>query len=88
MEYEFDEKKDLANLGKRGFGLDYGIPVLRGRVGEIVDDRLSNEERRIAFGLVDGRLYVCVSTMRGEVCRIISVRKANKRECKKWLLLK
>jgi uncharacterized DUF497 family protein len=34
----------------------------------------------MAYGLIHGRMHVCVYTLRGEVCRIISLRKANRRE--------
>jgi uncharacterized DUF497 family protein len=35
--------------------------------------------RRKAIGMIDGRLFT-VYVMRGEVCRIISARRANGRE--------
>nr|WP_245987105.1 BrnT family toxin [Azospirillum thermophilum] len=38
------------------------------------------ETRFVTFGHVDGRLLAVVHTWRGNVCRIISARKANKRE--------
>ncbi len=46
-----------------------------------VDDRVSyGEERFIAKGDIAGRLHVCVHTLRGATYRIISLRKANRRE--------
>jgi uncharacterized DUF497 family protein len=38
----------------------------------------------IAFGTIAGRLHVCVYTMRGEVYRVISLRRANGKEVRRW----
>ncbi|EHM03473.1 hypothetical protein HMPREF9946_00081 [Acetobacteraceae bacterium AT-5844] len=86
MEIEFDPAKDEANRQKHGVGLSLALVVLSNLVGEIPDERHDYGEARInGFGLVVGRLYVCTYTLRGEVFRVISVRKANKREQSKWL---
>jgi uncharacterized protein len=47
--------------------------------------KLYGENRYRAIGLINGRLHVAVFTLRGENFRIISLRKANKREESKWL---
>ncbi len=45
------------------------------------DDRKDyGERRRVAYGRIEGRLFVCVFTDREDVRRIISLRKANSRE--------
>jgi uncharacterized DUF497 family protein len=55
------------------------------RVGQIGDDRRDYGEARFnAFGLVNGRLFVCTFTMRGQAYRLISVRKASKQEQRTW----
>ncbi len=89
METELDPAKDALNQANHGFPLVIGRIVLQNRVGDVADPReyiteFGPEYRRIAFGMVQGRLFVCVYTMRGEVYRLISVRKANKREQRKW----
>ncbi|WP_417586001.1 BrnT family toxin [Nitrincola sp.] len=38
------------------------------------------EPRWIGYGLIDARLFAVVFTVRGENIRVISLRKANKRE--------
>ena len=85
MDIEFDAAKDEANRSKHGVGLSDGGMVLDNRVADLLDPRSADEERRLAFGMIAGRLFVCAYTMRGPVYRIISVRKANKREQRKWL---
>ncbi len=42
------------------------------------------EDRYLALGRVDGRVLTVVYTMRNDVIRIISARKANSREVKKY----
>lgn len=42
------------------------------------------EERRLAIGLIGQRVYILVYTIRKNSLRIISLRKANKREVKKY----
>ena len=45
---------------------------------------LYGEDRYLALGRVDGRVLTVVYTMRNDVIRIISARKANSREVKKY----
>lgn len=86
MEFEFDSEKDRVNIAKHGVSLVLGVVVVENAVGEIADDRRDyGELRRNAFGMVNGRLFVCTFTMRGNAVRIISVRKASRREQRFWL---
>ncbi|MEC5325763.1 BrnT family toxin [Aurantimonas sp. A3-2-R12] len=81
MTEPFDPKKDRRNRTERGLSLKLGFDIIAGRVIEFEDTRFEYGERRIVcFGRIDGRLYVCVYTVREEGPRIISVRKANQRE--------
>jgi uncharacterized protein len=43
-----------------------------------------SEERRLALGEIEGRLFAVAYTMRGTSIRLISVRKANEREQRKY----
>ena len=86
MEIEFDPAKDARNRRERGLPLALGAVMLANIVVEFEDDRQDYGERRmIAFGLIAGRLHVCVYTLRGETCRIISLRRANSKEQRRWL---
>jgi uncharacterized DUF497 family protein len=85
MDVEFDSGKDEINRLKHGVPLTLGAEVLRNRVGQIIDDRRDYGEARFnAFGLVNGRLFVCTYTMRDQTYRLISVRKASKQEQRIW----
>ena len=87
MEFEFDPTKDAVNLSKHGVPLAVGRIVVENRIADVRDPRDYDEVRRIAYGLVKDRMFVCVYTLRGQTCRLISVRKANNREQKQWLPL-
>ncbi len=80
------DAKDAANIAKHGVSLALGAEVLKSRIGEVVDDRRHYGETRMnAFGQVAGRLFACTYTIRDGTCRIISVRRASRREQRIWL---
>ena len=87
MEIEFDPDKDVANNSKHGVSLAFAADVMADphRV-EILDLRFDyGEERWAVFGMAEGRVWICIYTLRGETCRVISVRKANDRETKQYI---
>src|SRR4051812_17201346 len=85
MKISFDPNKDASNQRDHQLSLAFGERVLWGRVFEFSDTRFDySEERLVCFGYVEGRLHVCVYTVREDTVRIISVRKANDREIKKY----
>lgn len=86
MRSEFDPDKDAVNQEKHGVSLAFGIDVLSdaNRL-DVIDVRFDYaEERFISYGRVDGRIWVCVFTLRGDIHRVISVRKANDRETRRY----
>jgi hypothetical protein len=81
VEFEWDGKKDEANRKKHGISFSQAAGVfLDENRKERLDDRNPDEERWITIGLVDGREIVVASTVRGEVIRLISARRADKHE--------
>ncbi len=85
MKITFDATKDQWTRSERGFSLALGAEVIRNQVAHRFDTRRDyGEERFIAYGYVDKRLHVCVYTVRENEIRVISVRKANDREVKKY----
>jgi uncharacterized DUF497 family protein len=84
-----DPAKDERNQKEGGLPFLLIVPLLENLLGEYEDDRQDYGEARIAaFGLVAGRLMVAVYTLRqqagAEVVWVISLRKANTREQRKW----
>ena len=80
VDYEWDESKRQDNMEKHrgvdfadmeGFEWETAIAALSPRQGEV---------RFGALGYIRDRLHYVVYTMRGDKCRIISLRKANSRE--------
>lgn len=85
MKVTFDPGKDAKTRLERGFSLAIGAEVIANQVTLRVDDRHAyGEERIISYGYVAKRLFVCVYTTRGDTLHIISVRKANSREVKRY----
>ena len=84
MIYEWDERKSRANVSKDGLNFADAEEVLSGRCVTFVDDRFDyGEERLITLGLLAGRVVVIAHAPRGDdITRIISMRKANRREQK------
>jgi uncharacterized protein len=81
MNYEFDPDKDESNLDKHGLsltdaeGFEWETAVVR------EDTRKQYAEQRLeATGYIGARLHVIIYCLRGNAVRIISLRKANKRE--------
>ena len=81
MEYLFDPVKDAINQGKHGVSLALAEALFSGPTQSVPDDRFDyGEVRQVAFGLIQGRVFVCVYTQANQTRRIISLRKANDRE--------
>jgi uncharacterized DUF497 family protein len=81
MKVEFDSEKDRANRRKHGISLA-AAAEMDFLVAQIVPDnrRDYGETRFRACGWIGGRLHMLVFTLRGDVVRAISLRKANERE--------
>jgi uncharacterized protein len=86
MHVEFDLGKDAVNLKRPGVSLAFGAQVLADAHRlDLLDVRFDYaEERFICYGSVEARIWVCVFTLRGEIRRIIGVRKANDRETRRY----
>jgi uncharacterized DUF497 family protein len=81
VEFEWDGDKDRINRARRGFGLGLAMLLFNGSERIELDTRFDyGEERSVATGVIQGRVFVCVFTDRGDVRRIISLRRANRRE--------
>jgi uncharacterized DUF497 family protein len=85
VKYVFDTAKDAINQAKHGVSLALAEVLFAGPCTSMPDDRFDyGEVREIAFGRINGRLFVCVYVDRGAQRRVISLRKANKREARRY----
>ena len=82
MDVEFDADKDEVNRFKHRLPLAFGLRVLEADSCVIVPTfRIGDEEERSkAIGFVEGKLYTAVHVWRGDVVRMISVRRSNETE--------
>ncbi len=86
MKFEWAENKSDACFADRGFDFAYVIRAFAD------PDRFLNqdyrwdygEERYRLLGKIDGRVFALVYTPRDDVIRIISARKANRREVQEY----
>ncbi len=83
MKIEYDPAKNERNIRERGLSFE--------RAGEfdfetatIWDEQRGGEMRRVAAGYLDRRLHILCYKPRAEGIRVISFRKANDREAKKY----
>lgn len=83
--FTWDDAKNEANIRTRGLPFALAEILFEGPVIEFPDTRFDyGEERILAFGKIADRLFVCVYTQRGEARHIISLRKANEREVRRY----
>jgi len=81
MQIQFDPAKDAINRGKHGISLGEAGRVNWDEAMIWEDDRVDyGEVRMCALGYVGERLHFVAYVDRGPVRRVISFRKANKRE--------
>ena len=81
MKYEWDEAKNRINCTKHGLDFADAPAVLSGPSVTFADDRFDyGEDRLVTLGLLAGRVVVIAHVPRGDATRIISMRKANRRE--------
>jgi uncharacterized DUF497 family protein len=74
--------KAAANFAKHRVTFDYATRAFLDPVGIDVDvsRERDGEHRRKRLGVIEGRLFTVVYTVRGDRCRLISVRKPNPKE--------
>ena len=83
--YTYDSAKAAANLAKHKVSFaeaelfDWETALV------VEDDRMDYGERRyVSIGLIRGRAHVMVFTRRDTAVRLISLRKANRRESRRY----
>jgi len=86
MEFDWDPAKGDANLKKHGIGFDDAKHIFDGPILTWVDDRQDyGETRYISIGALSPiAVLVVVHTERNGKTRLISARKANRQERKRY----
>jgi uncharacterized protein len=77
VEIEFDLAKDAVNRAK------HGVPLARAAeltdVIVVEDDRFGEQRYRL-YGWIDDVRYCAAVTLRGDIVRVISLRRAHRKE--------
>jgi uncharacterized DUF497 family protein len=86
MEIRFDASKNARNIATRGLSFERVVEFDFDTATIQEDDRRDYGETRFrAFGLLDGRMHALVYVeIDNNVIRVISLRRANKREVKRY----
>lgn len=85
MKFEWDEQKNWINIRKHSISFEDAKAIFEDVRISAVDARHSyGEIRKISLGTIHGRICVVVYTERKGVTRIISPRKANQRERRRY----
>lgn len=85
MSYEWDPNKAKSNFKKHGVKFSDAVGVFEDEDAITIDDENEKEERFVTIGKdFLSRILVVVYTFRDIVIRIISARKATKRERKMY----
>jgi uncharacterized protein len=86
MQIEFDPNKDIVNQTKHGVSLVMAVELDWEAALVRLDDRFEySEMRMVGLAPKTGILYYVAFVDRGEVRRIISLRRANRREVKYYV---
>lgn len=85
MEFDFDPAKNAANIEKHGFSLGRAAELDFRTLAIAEDDRKDYSEQRLrGFGYLDGEAICVVFTRRAGIVRVISLRRAHKKEMKRY----
>lgn len=85
IKISYDPAKREATLEARGLDFDHALLVFDGPTVDSLDGRFDyGETRMVTVGLLVGRMVVVVWTPRDDARHIISMRKANAREQRRF----
>lgn len=83
--FTFDPAKDDANRLKHGLSLAKAEAIDFDKAFVVADTRRDYGEVRVqVYGMIEGRLHVLVMSPRPGGDRVISLRRANKREVRRY----
>jgi uncharacterized DUF497 family protein len=85
LEFEWDARKAASNVRKHGVDFADAAGVLYDELAVTIPDERADEDRFVTIGLdALGRLLVVVYTWRGDRARLISARRATRRERRQY----
>lgn len=84
MRFEWDAAKNGSNLQKHGVDFVFATRAFADQNAVTVQLVRGGETRSATLAAIEGRVFVIVWTIRSGFVRIISARKANARETKRY----
>ena len=82
MEFEWDPNKSRTNKTKHGIDFDTATELWSDQNRIEIQINFPAENRNTLIGKVGNKLWTAIFTLRGEAIRLISVRRARKKELK------
>jgi hypothetical protein len=82
MEFEWDAKKSQANKSKHGIDFNDAIELWNDQDRVEIQTNFPTENRNALIGKIRDKLWTAIFTKRVDNIRIISVRRARKKEAK------
>lgn len=80
MEFEYDPNKSASNKVKHGVDFEEAKRLWDGPYTIVPVERDCGEQRYVVIGIMDGKHWTAITTMREGRTRIISVRRSHKNE--------
>jgi uncharacterized DUF497 family protein len=78
--FEFDPDKSAANFAKHGIDFEAAQALWLDERRITLPSDHTGEERQLEVGRIGGRLWTVAVTLRGKAVRVISARRARRRE--------
>jgi uncharacterized DUF497 family protein len=82
MEFEWDEKKSRTNKSKHGIDFNTATKLWNDQNRIVIQTNFPAENRSALIGKIGDKLWTAIFTRRTDAIRIISVRRARKKETK------
>lgn len=79
MEFEYDTRKSDSNRDKHGITLGQAKGIWAVPHVEIAAKTV-DEPRFMVIGKLEGKMYSCICTTRGDLVRLISARRSRQKE--------
>ena len=80
MKYEWDEQKNQVNISKHGIDFETATRLWDDSNRIEIQTLFSEENRIILIGKIDKKIWAAIFNLRETAYRIISVRRARKKE--------
>jgi uncharacterized protein len=86
VEFEYDPGKSQSNKTKHGLDFEEAKQIWEDidRLEVTVSRSVEGEERNLMIGRISDKIWTAVFTRRGRAIRLISVRRAHKKEEKNY----